>query len=121
MLLIGFRPEERQEGIAPVEAGWSGGSQVAEQSDPFGLRQKRGGFTPGLEARGNRAKQPELDRRVTWEGRKAAGFHAARLAFKRCGQSGIALPIERNGRLGGRQLRFCEISRRDHVAGTLTK
>jgi hypothetical protein len=74
MLLVGFRPEERQEGIAPVEPPGGGRSQEAEQGDPFGLSQEGRRFTPGLHSRGNPAKQSELDGR---ESRKHC---------KRCGQ-----------------------------------
>jgi hypothetical protein len=91
MLLVGLRPEERQEGVASVESLRGGGSQIAEEGDPFGLRQEGRRLTPGLHLGGDPSKESELDCGESVERRKAAVSHAARLAFKRSGQSRIAL------------------------------
>ena len=79
MLLVGLGPEERQEGVAPVEPPRSGRSQVAEEGDPLGLSEESRHLTPGLRARGHSAKQPELERRESGKRRTAALIHAARI------------------------------------------
>ena len=101
MLLVGFRPEERQESVAPVEPSRGGRSQEAEEAYPFGLSQDGRHLTPGLHSRGDPAKQSELDGRRSRKGGKAAVVHAAR--NPRCGQERIALVTQRNARSGRRQ------------------
>ena len=106
MLPVGFRPEECQEGVPAVKPSWGGHSQVGEEGDPFGLSQDGRHLTPGLNSRGEPAKQSKLDVRESRRGRKAAVAHAARLAFKECGGKGIVLLTQRNARSRGRQRRI---------------
>ena len=79
MLLVGLGPEERQEGVAPVEPSRSGRSQVAEEGDPFGLSEECRRLKPGLRSGGDSAKQPELEPRESGKQRTAALIHAARI------------------------------------------
>lgn len=119
MLLICVGPEERQEGVAPVEPSRSGRSQVAEEGDPFGLSQESRHLTPRLRARRDSAKQPELERRESRKRRTAAVAHAARI--QRCGGDGIVLVTQRSPWSGRGQRRIPLDSRWDHVGGTLAK
>jgi hypothetical protein len=59
--LIGFGPEEGEEGVASVEAVRRSGGEIGEEGEALGLGEHPGCVGAGGSPHRRAAKQPELD------------------------------------------------------------